>query len=297
MKILVCLVAIATAIMIGGVLLLTSHSNMPQLADETGGDILPGTFINKTIPAHNISLSFQNGEWAEYFVINAQVPDTPRFIPLYKGTLSDDDLARHFKYRASNRYTVKNSTPSKDEAPALAEKALEAYGGLPQDAVLHGVYISESITVKGEEIIDRRPVATQVSYSREISGMPVVGGQCDEISLDLGENGELLVLQKRWRTLESLGKNVPVIPPEVAIEKLKRGETYTKLQSPNNVLIDSVSLGYYEKPGNIREIILEPVWIFRNQNIPEFKFPVYARQFASFSETPATGKEDRKSVV
>lgn len=285
-----CVVAIAAVLALAGIMILTYCSTMLQSPVETRSDIMHGTLINQTIPAHNVSLEFQNTDWIEYFIINAQVPDTPRFVPLYKGVLSDDDLARHFKYRAPNRYTVKNSTPSKAEAPALAEKALEAYGGLPEDAVLSSVYISESITQNGEEIIQREPVITQVFYKREINGMPVVGER-DEISLGLGENGELLVLMKRWRTLESTGESVPVITPEAAVEKLKRGETYTKLQSPNNVLIDKLRLGYYEKPGKIREIILEPVWIFSNQNIPEFEFPVYARQFASFTETRGSGKD------
>jgi hypothetical protein len=271
----------------GGIWFVLDYFTMQstQIQDKT--DFIPTTIINQTLPAHNISVKFQNGDWADYFVINAKVPETPRFILLYKGTLSDDDLARHFKYRAPNRYAVKNSTPSKAEAPALAEKALEAYGGLPEDAVLSLVYISESVTQnRTGAIVNRSPIMTQVFYNRVVNGMSVVGER-DEISLDLGENGELLVLMKRWRTLESTGKSVPVITPEAAVEKLKRGETYTKLQTPSNVFINDVRLGYYEKPGKIKEIILEPVWIFKSQNIPGFEFPVYARQFAGFSQTPA----------
>jgi hypothetical protein len=185
----------------------------------------------------------------------------------------------------------KNSTPSKSDAAMLAEKALEKYGGLPQDAVLSNIFIRERITQKSSgEITKRKPIATQVGFSRQINGMPVVGER-DYIGVALGENGELLELWKRWRTLETTGESVQVITPDIAVEKLKRGETYTKLQSPSNVRIDEVRLGYYEKPGKIPEIILEPVWIFKNTHDPVYEFPVYARQFASFTMKPVVASK------
>jgi hypothetical protein len=285
LKIVVCLVAIATAVVLSGVVLLTSFFNIPPSPVETGPDVLAGAYINQTIPAQNLSIPIQSS--VGFFSIEAQVPETPRDVPLYKGILSDDDLERHFKYRAPNRYTIKNSTPSKSEAPAIAEKALAAYGGLPPDAVLSSVFISESVTEKSSgEKTERHPIMTQVFYNREINGMPVIGER-DGISVALGENGELLVVMKRWRALEKTGEMAQVIAPDKAVERLKRGETYTILQSSKTAYIDYVRLGYYEKPGKIREIVLEPVWIFKSTSEPGFEFPVYARQFAKFTEIPA----------
>lgn len=269
-----------------GMLLIANYNNdvhKTQFQDSTKN--ISAKILNETILAQNISFKFQNS--ADYFIIDAQVPETPRNVLLYRGTLSDDDLKYHFKYRAPNRYDIKNSTPSKAEAPELAKKALEAYGGLPSDAVLSLVTISESVTeLSSGVIVERHPVMTQVSYTRLINGMPVTGER-DGISVGLGENGEVLIVLKRWRILEKTGEVVQVITPDKAVEKLKTGETYTKLQSPDNVRIDDVRLGYYEKPGNIQEIVLEPVWIFKNTNDPVFEFPVYARQFAGFTQAPA----------
>lgn len=271
--------------LIGGLWLVTIHSLDFQQTPISGDTkVIPSINLNQNIPAQNLSVPLQSS--VGMFSIEAKVPETPRYIPLYKGILLEDDLERHFKYRAPNRYLTKNSTPSESEAPAIAEKALDAYGGLPSDAVLSLVYISESVTESSSgEIIKRSPVMTQVFYSRQIEGLPVVG-ESDEIVVDLGEGGGVLVVMKRWRTLEKTGEVAEVIQPEKAVEKLMRGETLTKLQSSKTAHIDDVRLGYYEKPGKVREIILEPVWIFRSTSRPDYEFLVYARQFANFTQIP-----------
>lgn len=276
------------ACIVGGLWFFTGQgSSNLQLPIWNGSVPTPPCILSETIPAQNISVQLRGP--GDYFAIEAQVPETPRYVPLYKGTLSDDDLDQYFKYRAPNRSTVKNSTPSKSEAPAIAEKALVAYGGLPSDAVLSLVYVYESITQNSSgEITERHPVMTQVSYTRQINGIPVTGER-DVISVDLGENGELLTVIKRWRTLEKTGEIVQVIKPDKAVEKLLRGETYTKCQSGGPVNINEIRLCYYEKPGKIREIILEPVWNFKNTREPGCEFPVYARQIANFTATPAPG--------
>jgi len=269
-----------------GIWYILDYSNTQQIQQRNEADVFPTTIINQTISTQNISLKFQNS-WGDSFSIEAQVPETPRVIPVYKGILSDTDLNRQLMYIGPNLSKTKNSTPLKSEAPALAEIALKPYGGLPLDAVLSGVFISEQITQKSSgEITKSEPIATFVGYRKLIDGMPVVGER-DHISVVLGENGELLELRKRWRTLEKTGESVRIITPDKAVEKLKHGETYTKLQSPTNARIDDVRLGYYEKPGNIREVTLEPVWVFKSTDNPVFEFPVYARQFAGFSQTPA----------
>jgi hypothetical protein len=279
---------------IGGLWLVTIHSSDLQQTPQSGDTkTIPSTILNQRIPAQNLSVSLQSS--IGMFSIEAKVPETPRYIRLYKGLLSQDDLERHFKFRAPNRYLPKNSTPSESEAPAIAEKALDAYGGLPSDAVLSLVYISESVTESSSgEIIKRSPMMTQVFYSRQIDELPVVGEESDEVVVDLGEGGEVLVVMKRWRTLEKTGEVVEVIPAEKAVEKLKRGESLIKLQSLKTAHIDDVRLGYYEKPGKIRETILEPVWIFKSTTEQGYEFPVYARQFAGFNQTTAV---TTKSVV
>ena len=107
----------------------------------------------------------------------------------------------------------------------------------------------------------------------------------------LGGGGYPLLI-KTWRTLESTGQNISVIIPQKAIEKLQQGDTLNKLQSSNDVLIDSIKLGYFEKSKELREIILEPCWIFSGNTSSgsQIRLFVYARQFANFTAKPTYGK-------
>ncbi len=258
-----------------GIWLVAGNSIFPPpqtpLPNETG--LIPSAIYNQTIPAQNIS---RQKQWPDFhFTIDARVPETPRYIPLYKGTMSDDDLKSQLKYLSKNLSIQKKYIPCKEDAPVLAERALEPYGGLPHDAVLSVVmYESQS---------------TRVVYKRQINGLPVTGeGDVDGIGVLLGENGELLELRKQWRTLEKTGEVVPVITPDKAVEKLVHFEWLRICQSSKPVYMNDVRLGYYEEPWKIREIILEPVWIFTPSG-PGCELQVYARQFADFTATPASG--------
>jgi len=247
------------------------------------------TWINQTIPAQHIALQLQMPY--DNIVINATVPETPNTVVLYKGTVSDDDLNHLRKFESPNLMKDKRSLPSETEAPALAARALELFGGLPNDAVLASIFRSEAYEQKSSgEITARYPKWISVSYNREINGMILTGGDRDGISVDLGENGELLCIRKLWRTIENTGQTVPVIPAQAAIDKMQKGETIHKLQSSNDLFIDSIRLGYYERKKDIRESILEPVWIFKSTTITGVELLVYARQFANFTATPTYGK-------
>jgi len=244
--------------------------------------------INKTIPAQDIALRLQMPY--DNIIINATVPETPTSVALCKGTVSDDDYNRYFKYVSPNLTKDKRSLPSETEALALAVKALEPYGGLPSDAVLHllNTSVAYEETSPGK-ITKQYLIMVSVGYGREINGMPVAGDR-DAIGVDIGENGEVLSVGKLWRSIEITGKAVPVIPAQAAINKLQNGEAIHKLQSSNDLFIDSIRLGYYEREKEIRESIVEPVWIFKSTTIPGVELLVYARQFANFTATPTYGK-------
>jgi PKD repeat protein len=295
-KLLLCVVSI---VIFCGIFIVLSGYDQIDLSQNNNLSIIEQNgqkIIQMKIPAKSVTNNMQ-GSMFNIF-INATMPEIPRFVYLYNGILSEEDINHQIKFESPDRENFKTSIPSKAEAPALSEEALGQYGGLPVDAVFDGAYFSEAYEQKtGGEITTRYPIYTAVFYSREILGMPIVG-RSDMISVDLGENGELLYYKKIWRSLENVGKNVSVIPVQKAIEKLQRGETINQYQFSNDLVIYSIRLGYYEKDGSLEETfpteaILEPVWVFYG-NIPrsqsEIELYIYARQFASFTATPTYGK-------
>ena len=60
--------------------------------------------------------------------IHAVEPSIPSSVPLYKGSLNDSNA---FSIVNGSFLTPKNSTPSAEEAPLIAQRVLAQYGGLP----------------------------------------------------------------------------------------------------------------------------------------------------------------------
>lgn len=170
--------------------------------------------------------------------------------------------------------TVKENTPKKEEAAVIAEKILEQYGGLPDDAVLARVeQISlNQYNTKTQLVEEQYPQFTQVIYQQEINGAPVVGPGA-EINICLGENGELLQIEKAWRHVEFAG-DVPVISAAEAYEKLQERDLLVIPQSSlDGVRISDIKLGYYAEHREHDQEIYSPVWIFYGSKQGRQPFP------------------------
>lgn len=198
------------------------------------------------------------------FVLEAAFPSTPESVPLYSVKAIDNLQEGNEKQSMS----IKKSIPTSSEAPALAEKALEKYGGLPKDARLDSaiqLYISK-YNLTTQTVEERLPQRTQLLYTQQIEGMPVFRTR---INVMLGENGELLDIYKHWiSSYEPAGKT-PVISPEEGFEKLKAGNTTAKMQGsvPEGTRITNIELGYYLDEQN--SDILKPVWVYKAIMIPD----------------------------
>jgi len=177
--------------------------------------------------------------------------------------------------------TVKENTPKKEEAAVIAEKILEQYGGLPDDAVLvkvEQVFLTQYNT-RTQSVEEQYPQFTQVIYQQEINGAPVVGPGA-EINICLGENGELLQIEKAWRHVEFAG-DVPVISAAEAYEKLQERDLLVIPQSSlDGVRISDIKLGYYAEHREHDQEIYSPVWIFygSRQGGQPFPYLVDARR-------------------
>jgi FOG: PKD repeat len=236
------------------------------------------TMINVTIPSGIISSGLVS--------IHAAEPTTPSSLPVYRAVLNDGDaVSQNF----DDLFKDRNNVISEQDAPEVARKALEPYGGVPTDAVfrLSETVYWEALNRTTWEVESRTPIYTQVYYNRIVDGMPVIGFS-DEIQVCLGENGKILRILKIWRTLEKTDNPMTVIPARSATGKLQDGEVLDRPTIVGDVTVNSIRLKYYETSRTDKEITLEPVWAFdgnTSSGSPE-EFLVYARQFANFNQTP-----------
>jgi hypothetical protein len=216
-----------------------------------------------TDPNYKQGISGMQGGF-DTLILDTELPKSPASVPIYKIT-SIDFISEGNELKA---FTIKNSVPSSDEAPAFAEKGLEKYGGLPEDAQLSGVFpnyiYKHNLTTNTDE--EKKPVGIQVGYRQILNGSRVMGSK---IMIDLGENGEIIEIIKIWGVYEYAGE-IKVISAERAFEKLRNYETTERLQGtlPEGSKVDNVQLGYWfdwkgsQKKDTLNGTYLKPVWVF-----------------------------------
>jgi PKD repeat protein len=222
--------------------------------------------------------------------IDTVIPNSSHDMRIYRGYFRSGDLMEYFP---GTTKAIKNPIPE-DQAPEFAKRILESqYGGLPSDAQLQYSFISYTELMDPDtlKVIERVPYETFVSWHRTIDGMRIEGGS-DIIQVTLGENGDLIHVNKRWRTYEPLG-NVSIISARKAIDKLGAGEVLNPGSSDEeDVSIYDIHLSYYVDGIDKPEITLEPIWVFYGNTTTGHHVPffIYARQFANFTATQITGK-------
>ena len=217
--------------------------------------------------------------------INTTLPEIPSSIPVYKKHFEVGD---RFSKNFGDSWLPRKNVTSEEDASEVAKKIMEQYGGLPSDAIFDRSHTEYLEYQKNGETTRKEPIVTTVSYSRNINGMPS-SGDVDQINLELGENGSLVNIYKSWSHLSDAG-DVPIISAKKATEKLQRSDIINSwMGSQNDVSIEKITLGYHEfsEEGSITE----PVWYFFGFTTDgePVTFEIYARQFANFTATPATG--------
>jgi len=276
----IILFSITAAILLLG---MTDHTSAPKkpIQQQTNAD------INRSFSGE--SLNFYAGESIGNITINKGIiPFSPPNVRIYEGIFHQGDLVEK---RFQSTKDITNPIPAA-QAPAVAKKILEQYGGLPQDAQLQysSVDYANLIDRQTGDIIAKVPQETFVSWYRTIDGIDLVGSS-DIIQVELGENGELNRIYKCWRTYTPLG-NVSIIPATKAIDKLALGEILNPIPvQESDVSIYHIHLSYYIKGLDEPEVTLEPIWVFYGNATGNYiPFYVYARQFANFTATPTYGR-------
>lgn len=201
-------------------------------------------------------------------ILEVPLPASPETVPYYRVA-----SVQKFSSGTGTSLLVRENIPSIAEAPGLAEKALEKYGGLPADAVLERTeqVFMKKCNLKTNTVEEQYPQHTRVAYRQYVNGSPVMGSG---ITVSLGEGGKLLDISKDWSTLESTGE-VPVISANEAWEKLQRQELLLPVQcSILGYHITRVEFGYHVEthlpdasaqptPANV----CTPVWIFYGKKL------------------------------
>lgn len=209
-----------------------------------------------TVPPGSPVLEFSNR--TEGITLETQFPLSPETAPVYRV------IGKVAFYIGGQRIMeTRASIPTEEEAPALAEKALEQYGGLPGNAVITKV---EQVTIKkyntGTGTVEEEyPQYTLIVYDQQVEGCPVVGPGAG-ISIALGKDGELLQVDKVWRSLE-YDREIPIISAEEAYEKLKRHDLVEIPQCCiDDLTVSDIRLGYYAEDRDHDQEFFYPVWIF-----------------------------------
>jgi hypothetical protein len=225
------------------------------------GFLLTGIIISAIvaiIPTTNkVPISGTQGQ-ATDFILECRLPESPATFPYYHVIKNESVFEGSPKVME-----IKSGIPSEADAPGLAAKSLENYGGLPEDAVLTKVVqvFLEKYNVKTGMVEEKYPQFTQVIYEQRINGSPVVGPGA-EINICLGKDGELLSIEKAWRQVRYSGE-VPVISAVEAYEKLQKHDLMEKPQSSlAGITISHIKLGYYAEHRDHDQKTYFPVWIF-----------------------------------
>lgn len=201
------------------------------------------------------------------FILNTSFPNSPATAPKYKIVSTD-----RISLGSEKSLSIKKNIPSVEDAPVLAEKILESYGGLPKDAVLYRVeqVSTKKYDLKTGIIEEEYPQMTQVGYEQRLAGLPVYGAGA-RLNVGLGENGEMVHLIKTWRTVEYAG-DIPIISAEDAYEKLKKGELVTVQGPIADLKISDIKLGYYAQYRDSQNYYT-PVWLFYAAKEGQTPFP------------------------
>lgn len=275
-----------------GIILIITLCCLSQVVSATTG--------SDEISAYEKGMHFNTDTGADV-LINATLPGSPLSMPSYNGEYGQFG---QIEIVSREWLSTQSSLPSENEAPQLAISALEPYGGLPSDAHLDGIRtnIGYGKNRTTWEIEETYPESVELSYSRSMNTIPVMGQwDGDAIDIELGNNGKLLYLVKNWRNWTS-DREVTIINASQAIERLKHSEV--NLLGSKNLEISRIKLIYYGMYPEREEGILEPVWQFAVSRPVTSAEPVPFTQhfyvsaiegesqfgFADFTASPISGR-------
>ncbi|MFT3948093.1 MAG: hypothetical protein QM763_14070 [Agriterribacter sp.] len=230
---------------------LYSFEKTPALTADHSKQLISDYLGIKDI--HDLTLN--KDENAVYFVSDTDVNTT------FEQNLNNGNF--EFNKSAKEYGNVIPKLPSKDEAVKIAESFMKSKNIFPGNEselrLVHNGGVREQAVINGQKagpVIDKLITLT---YSRTIDSLPVIGAG-SKIIINIGDKGEIVGLNRRWRELnKSSAKQLTT--PEVFTQSEAQEQAKQQIQTEFGQApyeIRSSVKSYYDNNGNY----LQPVWAF-----------------------------------
>ena len=174
--------------------------------------------------------------------------------------------------------------PSDEDAIKIATKFLKDRDLYPEGAGDPTTYRENAYS--DEDTVTFGQIG--VWYHRVLDGLNVEGTQ---YVVYVGGNGDVIGYYANWRDYEPY-KDMPVISPEVAFEKLAtKGVPVGMNPTESRVSIEDIYLAYHTNAGAYEEDYLEPIWVFEGDVIADGKSVMPVKEYI-----PALSEDSVKSL-
>lgn len=173
-------------------------------------------------------------------------------------TTGDFSFSKGFKDYANDRET--SGLPSKEKAPDLAKKYLSDLGLMPEkqdELVVRHVGGLRQVDVKDGKPTAELDKLVTVHFGRQIDGIDV-GGPGSKIVVDLGANGELVGVHRRWIEVTEEKKNDADLKGQSEVVSDLKSKIRGEAKNAKKADSSAPDFGYYDDgKGNI-----EPAYFF-----------------------------------
>ncbi len=159
--------------------------------------------------------------------------------------------------------------PSKEDSIKIAKNYLKNQKLLPADmdsAYVTPIEIGVYYPTNNTSI--NYTLAWTVHFNRTINGLKVYGpGQ--SLNVIVTDNGEINGVQRLWRDVTPSQKINIKTPDQAYSELVKCNNTAVTIPhtNANKVAITDVSLGYYIEEGVVSQLYVDPVYVFKGDEI------------------------------
>ncbi len=173
-------------------------------------------------------------------------------------TTGDFSFSKGFKDFENDRAT--SNLPTKEKAPEIAKKHLADLGLLPDNidelVVRHVGGINQVDVKDGKPSAELKKLVT-VHFGRQIDGIDV-GGPGSKIVVDLGANGELVGVHRRWVEVTKESKNDGDVKGQSEVVNDMRTKIRNQASKAKKADLGAPDFGYFDDgKGNI-----EPAYFF-----------------------------------
>jgi hypothetical protein len=153
---------------------------------------------------------------------------------------------------------IKNHLPHDIEAQKIADDFLASRNLRPKDAVFLDTTHNEGYLLSNPP--EKCSESMNVEYSHQINGSNIL---TDQLRVEIGVDGTILNMFKKWTIYESYKKN-PVITPVEAIHYLKKTGIVipSGMKDPQKATVTSISFGYIGETQTKKLLYLIPIYSF-----------------------------------